>query len=75
MTIQDHIATAKISRDRVAAHCMAAKVEETETHLLVMYPPGYQLDGVRVSKANGIAWACDRALFNMEKAWRGEVRP
>jgi len=73
MTIQDHIKAAKLARERVVSHCMALKVEETETHLLVIYPMGYQLDGVRVSKTNGIVWACERALINMEKAWRGEV--
>ena len=71
MTIRQNIAVAKDARARLQAHCMAAKIEESRSHLLVIFPPGYGLSGVRVSMANGIAWACDQALQRMEATWKG----
>lgn len=69
--IRDNIAAAKEARAKLRAHCMAFRITETETHLLVIFPTGYRLDGVRVSMTNGIAWACEKALEKMEHVWGG----
>ena len=55
---------------QVKAHCMAAKVESTRGHLLVTFPPGYRVNGVRVTKTNGMVWACEQALSRMEREWQ-----
>lgn len=55
---------------QVREHCMAAKVQRDASHLLVIFPPGYRLDGVRVTMANGIKWACEQALSRMEREWQ-----
>lgn len=52
---------------------MAFVVTESKTHLFVRFPEGYQLDGVRVSMANGITWACEKALVKMEQVWKGQI--
>lgn len=70
MTIAQNIEAASDARQRVKNHCMAASVSETKDHLMVTYPPGFYPDAVRVSMANGIAWACDKALEKMEAAWQ-----
>lgn len=72
VTIQQNIATAKDARKRLADHHMAAKVDETESHIMVTYPPGFFPDAVRVTKANGIVWAVDQALIRMDRAWGGK---
>lgn len=69
-TIQANIKAAKAARAKVTAHCMAAKVQEGREHLLVIFPPGYSLDGVRVTMANGVAWAYEKALERMERTWK-----
>lgn len=68
--IQQNIDAAKLAREQVTAHCMAFRVEESATHLLVIFPSGYYPDGVRVTKERGVVWACEQALFRMERAWR-----
>ena len=69
-TIQENIARVDRGRRLVKEHCMAARVEEHRTHVLVIFPPGYFPDGVRVTTANGKAWAYDQALIRMERAWQ-----
>lgn len=49
---------------------MAFRVTETHEHLLVVFPLGFRLDGVRVSMENGIIWACEKALEKMEETWK-----
>lgn len=73
MTIQTNLQAARDARAKLANHCMAAKVEETEAHIMVTYPPGHFPDAVRVSKANGIVWACEQALIRMEATWCAAV--
>lgn len=68
--LQTNIEKARQAREAVNKHCMAARVHETKSHLLVIFPLGFRLDGVRVSMANGVAWACDKALAKMEETWR-----
>jgi len=69
MTIQTNIKAVSEARAKVKAHCMALSVTESTTHLTVIFPEGFQLDGVRVIMANGVLWAYDKALEKMEKVW------
>ena len=69
MTITDNLKAASEARAKVKAHCMATSVTESTTHLTVIFPEGFQLDGVRVSMANGVLWAYEKALEKMEKVW------
>ena len=64
-----NIELAEAARKKVREHCMAFAVTESKTHLFVRFPEGYRLDGVRVSMANGITWACEKALAKMEQVW------
>lgn len=57
MTIQANIRRANEALAAVKAHCMALHVVVAKEHLLVQYPDGYCVDGLRVSMANGLAWA------------------
>lgn len=70
MCIKKNIAAANAARAAVRRHCMAFRVTETKDHLIVVFPCGFQLDGVRVSMANGIVWACEKALEKMEQTWK-----
>lgn len=56
-------------RKRVKSHCMCLHYEEDENHVLVYYPEGYRIGGVRVSKGMGLAKALEKALEYMEKEW------
>jgi len=69
MTIQQNTRAAFDARLAVRNHCMATRVVESREHLMVYFPPGYQLDGVRVSMANGVTWACKKAIEKMEATW------
>ena len=69
-TPQQNIAAANGALAKVKAHCMAARVKRDRQHLLVYFPPGYRLDGVRVTMANGVKWACEQALSRMEREWQ-----
>lgn len=71
MTIQANVRRANDALAAVKAHCMAARVEVTKAHLMIWYAPGYRVDGLRVSLANGLAWACEQAIPRMEKHWVG----
>lgn len=73
MTIQANIRRSKEALATVKAHPMALRVEITKGHLLVRYPEGFRVDGLRVSMANGLAWACEQAVTRMEKHWRNEL--
>lgn len=70
MTIKANIQAASEARRRVRSHHMAARVQETKEHLLVIYPLGFYPDAVRVSMANGITWAADKAIEKMDEAWK-----
>jgi len=70
--IQANIKAATAALDALQAHPMAARVERTAQHLTVLFPPGYRLDGVRVSMANGILWACQKAIEKMETTWQNK---
>ncbi len=67
--VQENIKAANEARTKVENHCMAYNVKEDANHLTVIFPLGYQLDGVRVSMANGKLWAYTKALEKMEWAW------
>lgn len=69
MTIQANLTAASEARAKVKAHPMALRVTETQQHLTVIFPEGFQLDGVRVSMANGKLWAYTKALEKMENIW------
>jgi hypothetical protein len=69
-TIHYNMAAAAEVRSKLVAHCMTANLEETPDHILVYFPPGYQLDGVRVSMANGKKWAYEKALEKAEQTWQ-----
>jgi hypothetical protein len=71
MTIQDNIRRANEALATVKAHCMAFNVVVKKDYLLVWYPLGYRVDGLRVSMANGLAWACNKAIELMEIHWAG----
>lgn len=70
MTIVKNIAALADAKRRVQAHPMCAKYEEQPAHLLITYPPGFRVDGLRVSLANGATWAHCEALRKMEQHWR-----
>lgn len=57
------------ARSAMVRHCMCAKVSETQSHVTVIFPPGYTLDGVRVTLENGKAWAYTKAAEKMEQIW------
>lgn len=67
--VQANIAALRAAREKVKTHCLAARIEETKDYLLVIFPPGYFPEGVRVTKARGSFWAHEQALIRMEKAW------
>ncbi len=69
-SVQENIKAAEQAVRSVQEHCMCAKMERNRTHLLVLFPPGYGLDGVRVTTVNGVKWACEQALARMERTWK-----
>lgn len=69
-SIQDNVAALSAALARVKDHPMCAKFSETEGHFLILFPPGFRLDGVRVAKAMGKALALDAALAKMELYWK-----
>lgn len=70
MAIQANIRRSKEALATVKAHCMALHVKVTKEFLFVKYPDGFRLDGLRVSMANGLTWACEQAVPRMEKHWK-----
>ena len=68
-TLQANIARMEKAIAELKAHCMVVSITEDESHIFVRFPPGYPWDGVRVTKANGRAWAYEQALARAEKTW------
>lgn len=68
-TVAENVSAASAAMEAVRAHPMAAKVSVDRSHLTVMYPQGFGLDGVRVTLANGKRWAAEQALTRMEREW------
>ena len=69
MTIQANLAAVATIRARLKEHPLCLTVTESTTHLTVIFPEGFQLDGVRVSMANGVLWAYEKALEKCESIW------
>ena len=73
MSIQENIEKVNALRRRTSRHPMCAKLDETGSRVLVVYPPGAHpyLDAVRVDGSmRGKAWAFEQALDRMEKHWK-----
>lgn len=68
--IAHNIAEADRTARELASHCMAARIERTADHLMVWFPPGYSLGGVRVALAMGQAAANRKALEICEREWK-----
>ncbi len=73
MTVLQNIAAAKAAKTKVLSHCMCAQFEEDATHFTVLYPPGYRVDGCRVSKSMGHAKALNMLVTKMELHWQGGI--
>jgi len=69
MTIQANLSAVTTIRAKLKGHPLCLTVTESSTHLTVIFPEGFQLDGVRVSMDNGVLWAYEKALEKMEKGW------
>lgn len=55
----------------IKAHCMCAKFEDDGWKYLILYPPGFQLDGCQaVYRQSGKAAALERLLLVIERHWR-----
>lgn len=67
--IRQHIDAAEAAMKAVHDHCMAHRVTLDKDYLIVIFPDGYQLDGVRVTRQNGVKWAAEQALRKMEQVW------
>jgi len=70
MTVTENIAKLAQLVDTVKAHHMCAKFTETYGFYLVYFPPGYSLDGCRVSKGMGKAKALETMITKMEECWK-----
>jgi hypothetical protein len=57
----------------VKNHCMCYRFTENESQYLVTFPAGYQIDGVRASKAIGKIEALRRIFDTMERAWNYQI--
>ncbi len=55
------------ARRSVRQHKLARRVFETDTHLTVVFPLGFKVDGIRIAMDNGPKWAYDKALEKMQK--------
>lgn len=71
MTIQERTKAVADAKTRVLEHCMCAAFEEKAGHFFVQYPPGFRIDGCRVSKTMGQAKSLAVLLDKMELHWRG----
>ena len=60
------------ARAAVLRHCMCARFIETDHHVMAVYPPGFRLDGCRVSKGMGHAKALQTLLVKMEQHWKAD---
>lgn len=67
--ITENLIAIETAREALQAHCMAARIITDATHLTVYFPPGYPLDGVRVSWGIGKAQAYRKALSVAEQTW------
>jgi len=72
-TVAQNIETVAQAHAALRAHCMSARIEETATHVIVWFPPGYSLAGVRVALAMGKAAAYRKALDVAERTWREDL--
>ncbi len=71
MTVQARIKAVADAKAAVLAHCMCAAFEEAPGYFFVLYPPGFCVDGCRVSKGMGQANALAVLLEKMELHWKG----
>ena len=53
----------------VKEHCMCFELLEEESHYIVLYPEGFQLDGIRMAKVGGKANTLQKILDTMEQHW------
>lgn len=72
MTPQQNVDAIVSARAAVLAHCMCASFEESDQHVMAIYPPGFRLDGCRVSKGMGQAKALQTLLEKMELHWKAD---
>lgn len=56
---------------------MCLTFKEDDTYYLIIFPKGYQIDGVRANHRSGKLKALKHCLNIMEKCWRQEfhLRP
>lgn len=72
MTPQQNAQAIADARTAVRAHCLCAQFVETDSHVTAVYPPGYRLDGCRVSKGMGQAKALQTLAAKMEQHWKAD---
>ena len=68
-TIQENLAAVESAKEVVCKHPMCLRFIEDRDTYLVLYPEGYQLDGVRASKSIGRAKALAKMHDAMERHW------
>ena len=51
-------------------HCMCADFQDLKYHYLVIFPVGFQIDGVRISKGMGKIKALSVLLERLEREWK-----
>lgn len=72
-TVQENISEVKELEKQVNEHCMCLRFSQDKEHYLVLFPVGYQLGGVRVSKGMGKIKALKTVLEKMEAAWNWNI--
>jgi len=72
MLVRQRVSAVQEAKAEVLAHCMCAKLEESDGHYLAYYPPGYYFGGCRVSKGMGKAKALMTLREKMEEHWKAE---
>lgn len=71
MNVQKNVQAVKDKLIEVQSHCMCARFEDLGGCYRVLYPCGFQLDGVQAIYAQcGKLVALDRILNAMERHWK-----
>lgn len=73
MNPRQRIEQVEANKALVLAHCMCARFEETPSHFVVTYPPGFRFGACSVAKGMGQAKALEVLLSRMELHWKDEL--
>ena len=71
MTIHYNKAQFQQALQDVKAHCMCARFSDSGGFYIVLYPPGFRLDGARIAyQGLGKTAALKRLVEVMERHWK-----